>query len=141
MGEVLDIVKSCENELGWFPAGNPWKARAAAAGRLQKAMDREMVPPADVRLALAWCLRHRQPIDHPSTLLRYVQHAKRIAHIPDAPSDIAQQVQDAITWEQNNSDTETDEWIGRLVRCTGAVRADVLTEWASARGQHLPSAA
>lgn len=139
MGDLMDIVRDCENRLGWLPAGsNPWPSRAQASARLKQAMARADPPAtvADVRLALAWCYRARQPIRSPAHLLSFVREARQHAAVPDKPlTSLGQEIRDAITWELNAEDAEGDQWIARLSRSSGEARATTLAEWqASGRG-------
>lgn len=133
MGEVMDIVRDCENYLGWLPDSRaPWKARAAAQARLSKAMARQHPPasPADVRLALAWCRKLKQPVLSPTHLLSFVEVAQAHASVPDKPlTDLGQAIRDAITWEMNTDAPDSDHWIARLSRSSGDARTLTLTEW------------
>lgn len=138
------ILTACENRLGWIPeighnTGRAayFKARVAMARRLSGAMAKTGDSTQDLQLALAYCLKKRQPITSPLDLLAYIERARERAAIPDlATGDLDQAKAAAIAWEQSIADPESPRWITRLTRAISAGLVETLSEWrAAGRGQ------
>lgn len=133
---ILEIVKDCENYLGWLPDGNPFRSRAVAAVRLERAAAKTGATPEDLRLALAYCRRTKTGLKHPSSLVGYVDRAKQLARVEPEISDVGARIELAIRWEMERDLPDSTRWIDRLSRASGQIgKALVLTEWESARGR------
>ncbi len=134
MSALMDIIYDCENRLGWSPPIGAvlWKARAAEHRKLTMAMQRHGYDEKDLRLALNYCIRRKQPIASPLELVGIVATARDLAAPRERTLDLATEQAAAIAWEQMTSDVESAHWVSRLVRSVGPVRADVLIEWRQA---------
>lgn len=147
---ALDIVKLCENQLGWIPpSGMPiWRARALHAGILTKAMTKHGASIEDLELTIELCQRERWPITTPAALVHKVEKARELSNAPSTTTvpkasggykrvvhevtDLAAAVDTAVAWEQMNEDHFSLGWITRLVRAVGDYRGEVLDEWKEA---------
>ena len=135
MSALMDIITGCENQLGWSPPpGAPlYKSRAAEHRKLSLAMSRHNYTTHDLKLALAYCKRRRQPVTSPLELTWYITKARELAAAePSAPGALDVGVRTAIEWENANPDDISDAWITRLVRSFGPARARTLSEWRDA---------
>ncbi len=132
---VMDVVVQCENRLGWAPPGNQplWRARIAETGKLKKAMSAHGVTVTELKMALEYSWRRRQPITTPLALLFRVHLAKEYADTTKPLSPIAQRIQDAINFELAHPGPGSDYWLGRLARSAGEGRQDTLDEWLRGR--------
>lgn len=134
----MQLVKACENVLGWTPpASMPLTtARTIAARRLGKEMakDPERLTPRNLELAIELCRRQRQQIKSPLYLIYKVDEAVAAANVATAQSDIATLMEQAIAFEMDSDPSEEREyWLGRLVLARGRFRDEVYAEWAAAR--------
>lgn len=132
---LMDVVRVCENVLGWEPKGaNVWKARAVEVAKLKRAQAKQpsLVTPENLRLAIAMSWRQRRPVDSPVALVPRIKDALAKAADPEQVSDITAQVQDAIAREQARGDDDSNYWIRRFVRSMGDARLATLTEWKEA---------
>lgn len=132
MSELFDIVVDCENQLGLIgPRGIPtWKSRAADVGRLRRGLNSHPdVTITDLRLALAWCRRRKEPITSVSELFGKVKDARRHRIQDERTTDVSLSFREALRWEGDQSDPDAERWLARLVRSFGPARADVLQEW------------
>lgn len=139
MSELMDLIIACENQLGWTgPATmNIYRARAIEVGKLRGALSRRRdLTVKDLRLAIAYCVRRREPITSPLQLLGKVDEAKALALQRPRASNLAMRHTRALAWEQTTADRDSSRWITRLVRSHGPARAEVLAEWeAAGRGE------
>jgi len=134
----MDIVKACENTLGWTPplvekGMALHKARAIEAKRLQGAMDKD--PTVTFRaLELAIELaRRRKQTRGPLSLIPLIPAALARASEEKAPMGLAAEIAEAIAKEQRNELPDANYWIGRLTRSQGPFRAKALADWRQAR--------
>lgn len=140
MSDLMDIVIDCENQLGLSgpPGVPPWRARVIEVGRLRAALNqRPLITPADLRLAIVWCKRRREPITSTLQLFAKIDDARR-ARVEDRASIMTITHREAMAWEQTHPDTDSERWLARLVRAFGPGRANILEEWkAAGRGPAL----
>lgn len=136
MSELMDIIHDCENRLGWSaPVGAVlWQARAAEHRKLSIAMERQRYTEADLRLALAYCIRRKQAITSPLELIGLVEKARDLAAVPDTTLPLDDQVEAALQWEASHPDADSHGWAVRFIRTAqqAGARADVLDEWRAA---------
>jgi hypothetical protein len=136
VSELMRLLIDCENQLGWIPEGDIYRARAIHHKILTAAMTKRGFSDRDLRLALNWCARKHLPITSPMQLLAYVEDAREMAVEADTSTDLDTEVADAITWEYANPDEHSHYWITRLNRAAGPVRQLVMVEWRElGRGQ------
>lgn len=129
----LDVVVSCENNLGWLPTGNQpiYKARAREASKLAKAGEtNRQVTPDNLELAIAYLRREKRPVKTPYGLIHFIPDALAAAHTPFTASDLTDAIRAALDVENGRpQDEDTKYWIGRLVRSQGPSREQTLREW------------
>lgn len=133
MTTATDVVIACENVLGWNAMITPLhKARAIEAGKINKKLATEPdITLDDLMLAVEFCRRKRQPVTSPVALFWRVEDAKEMANEVVEISDLSTAVQTALAWEML-ADVPDEDWIGRLTRAHGPVRAELLAEWTAA---------
>jgi hypothetical protein len=136
-----DFVVYCENNLGWVaPTSDKvplWKARANEAGKLNRQMKLKpgLVTLDNLMLAVEYCRVAKEQPASPTALCWRIEKALKAA-VPAGPSVTAMSIDDAIKWERDFPDAESDRWITLLTRAVGPARDDLLTEWRSARHVH-----
>jgi hypothetical protein len=134
----MDLVRRAENELGWQPITsklNIYRARAAAAVRLEKAMAANECTVEDIALAINYCKRKRIYIQQPSALVIHVDAARECAVEPEESTyadDAGRAITAALDWESQTLRDGHTYWVHRLVRSVGDGRADTLREWKEA---------
>jgi hypothetical protein len=129
----MDVVVSCENNLGWLPSdkGPVYKARAREAAKLAKAaeVNRE-VTPDNLELVISHLRKEKKPVKTPYGLIHHISDALAAAYQPHAASDLTDAVRAALNVENARPDDEGYKyWIGRLSRAQGSSREQVLHEW------------
>lgn len=137
--ELWRTLIDIENQLGWSPADEPSeipKARAVAHHILTRAMTKRNVAVADLRLAIAYAKAKQLMIESPLQLLSFIDKARQMAPTTEAAAtSLEQRIREAITWELNHAEEDSDDvdqWYMRLVRATGPTRAGLLQEWRDA---------
>lgn len=138
----MDIVRKCENVLGWDPSQSgkkdPDKQRRIMAKLLRDRMvaNPRTITIANLELAVEYLHRQRQPIRSPLFLPYVVPDALKLAHQPIPATPIAVQIETALRQEkQTLDDPRSHYWIGRLNRSRGKGREETLAEWRAERGQ------
>lgn len=110
-----------------------WKARAAEAGKINRAMkkDPKVVTLANLETAANYCFEKRIEVKSPYGLVYKIEEATAKVADVELTSDLGDLVQRALAWEADQPATDSrDEWISRLTRAHGESRAAVLKEWA-----------
>ncbi len=149
---ATELVVLVENLFGWSAVGavddaslRPtarkvplWKARAAEAGKINRAMkkDPKVVTLANLEIAANYCFEKRIDVKSPYGLVYKIEEA--VKHVTDVEltTDVGESVQRALAWEADQPATPSrDEWISRMTRAHGDSRLLVLAEWkADGRG-------
>jgi len=136
--ELLEFVIDCENYLGLSYGDKPrWKGRRDEIGKLKRVMVKDRkVTLAHLRLALAYSIRTRSPITSAAALAFRIDDALKVAEEVQVVTDLDVAIREAIAWEYERDDDDTEDWLYQLVRSTGEVRAEVLKDWiAAGRGR------
>lgn len=127
------VLVSCENDLGWVPAGKDLiKSRAVMHHIMTKAMAQRRISLGDLQLTLAYCRLKHLPLSSPLQLLPLVATARDAAGAMVRPHALDVRTDMARDWETARNDDESAYWLGRLVRSIGPARADTLSEWEQA---------
>lgn len=110
----------------------PWRIKQA--GILKRMMAYRRVSPADVRAVADYCRAHRiQPETH-QELFYHMDEARQWKRDQDFTVGNVD-LEAALQQELALSDSQSDMWVGRLLRTRAADRAEVLEEWRSARSR------
>lgn len=130
----VEIVRYCENTLGWTPKGDLARGRTAAASALKKAAEKNpLVTLQNLEYAIEYSRRKKLPITYPTALVYRIEDALREAPDEVNQGDVAQQVEDAIAWELSHKTFGHEAWLARLLQAHGPGRRTVLKEWKEAR--------
>jgi hypothetical protein len=133
---LMQILIECENKLGWIPdvgrGRDIHQARAITHRVVSIALSKRLYSVDDLALALAYCKRKRQPINHPLQLIPLIAEARTLAGPKARPIGLDIRQGEAIAWEQQRQDDDSSYWIGRIVNSLNAGLEDVLAEWTAA---------
>lgn len=103
--------------------------------KLYLGMRKRRISPDDFRLVVDYAQAHHLRIENPAWLFRFVPDARawRNEIASQAPSEIAQLIDEAVRYERTLADEMSQGWITRLTRARGEYRQEVLDEWNKAR--------
>lgn len=141
--KAFDIVVLCENVLGWSPKKIGPKGmryeRQLAAWELQKKLDTsDLFTLHNLELAVEWSRKRREGVSHPLTLFYRIPLALEDAlEVAPEPTELELQVTEALVWEREHPDGESDRWIGQFQRAAGNGRGALLAEWKGTRGGNM----
>lgn len=135
---TVDIVRKCENVLGWAANArmSAGRERALQVRRLNKAIaEQPQVTIESLELAIEYLRGKRQPIQSPIYLTYVVSEALAHANLARTDTPAAERIEQAIAKEQQTPhEPRAQYWVGRLTRASGAGREIALTEWRAERG-------
>jgi hypothetical protein len=133
---LTQILAEAEYTLGWIPEGQDLpKAHRKMHAIMTRALAKRGYTVTDLELALRYCQRRRQPINHPAELLGMIPLVRELAAAPADEDVVRRRVAEAIVMEQRRADDDTTYWVGRLVNSQGEGRERTLAEWQMKRGQ------
>jgi hypothetical protein len=108
------------------PGSRAWNLDASILAKIMKARG---ITNAEFVLAVDYCAKNHKLIQRPAGVFAYLDRAKKAKRAEHLPTDVEQQITDAVVEERNAMRPEMNEWIGRLLRARGDYRWEVLAEW------------
>lgn len=139
---ATELVELVENHLGWDPyeltkngTVPVWRVKAIEAGKINAAMKRspKRVTLENLTISFDYCRRHKKDVLSPFALVSFLKEALEEHVQPEVVTDLEQDIEAAITYEQSNGDP--DGWLGRFIRAIGPARIATYEEWKVARGR------
>lgn len=136
-------VEYVENTLGWAPDTSKverWKAILIEASKVKRkiATDPSLYTWENLALTVEWLRQRHEEVRTPTSVLWRVEAALKdtaTAKVPVVAADVAEQIREAVIWEQTTAAPGFQGWVSRLTRAAGTGREGVLAEWRTARAQ------